>query len=619
MKYKEYINLFKYNRLETKTVTIGSVNIGSKHKICIQSMTNTDTLNTEETVNQSKQIIEAGGQLVRITAQGTREAENLYNIKKELRNQGFKLPLAADIHFNPKAAFIAAKHVEKVRINPGNFVDKRANFSDLNLNLEEYIQEIKKIENKLITLLSICKKHNTALRIGVNHGSLSDRIMNKYGDTPEGMVESAMEFLRICIREKFSNIIVSLKSSNTRIMVQANRLMLVKMRKEGMNFPLHLGVTEAGEGEDGRIKSAVGIGTLLSDGIGDTIRVSLTEAPEKEIPVARKLINYISSKSNHEKIKPVNSESLDFFEYTKRETSKILNIGENNLPIVISRSTSSRINSDFVYVEDKQKISEQFKNIVSEEVWNIQSDKDISNSIYPLFLSLNSFLNQEKSPILNFLIINNDSLNEESILKIKDLKNLVLVLEGSNKNLFADFRAAFLKLKNLECKNPVIIKANYNENILEDLQLKSSCDLGGLFLDGLGDGIWIENTGNIEEDKIASTCFGILQASRVRMSKTEYISCPSCGRTLFDLQKTTKKIREKTSHLKNLKIGIMGCIVNGPGEMADADYGYVGAGPGRITLYKKKEVVKKNIPEEKAVEELIKLIKKYNDWIEIPS
>jgi len=633
MKYENYINLFQYNRFKTRSVQVGNIEIGGNSPIRIQSMTSTNTLNTEDTIQQSLRIIKAGGELVRITAQGEREAENLENIKSGIRKAGFNTPFAADIHFNPKAAFTAAKLVEKVRINPGNFVDKRADFTKVEFTEEEYKSELIKIEEKLIPLLKICKEKNSALRVGVNHGSLSDRIMSRYGDTPRGMVESAMEYLRICVRENFMNVVVSLKSSNTRIMVQANRLLLTIMMEEGMNFPLHLGVTEAGEGEDGRIKSAVGIGSLLADGIGDTIRVSLTEAPEEEIPVAKKLVDYFKKRENlsalprrqtgdrqdYKEIKSINLIPVDFFEYSKRKTHAILNIGGNFAPVVISNTTSkSELKPEFIYLGNDIAISTpngDSNYIIDEEVWEQQIFHH--ENVFPLYSSFNNFyLSDHQSSTLNFLTINASDLHDENLFKIKNHKNLILILVTTNQNGFADQRAAFLKLMNIDSGIPVIIKRSYKENDLEDLQLKSASDMGGLFLDGLGDGIWIENKGIIDELDIINTSFGILQASRVRVSKTEYISCPGCGRTLFDLQKTTKEIREKTSHLKNLKIGIMGCIVNGPGEMADADYGYVGAGPGKITLYKNKEVIKKNIQEEQAVEELIQLIKENGDWID---
>jgi len=587
MKYENYINLFQYTRLKTHPVKVGNIIIGGNNPIRIQSMTNTNTLNTQESIEQSLRIVRQGGELVRITAQGIREAENLKNIKTGILDAKINIPLAADIHFNPKAAFIAAEIVEKVRINPGNFVDKRADFTQIEFTDEEYKSELKKIEDQLIPLINICKANKTALRIGVNHGSLSDRIMSHYGDTPDGMVESAMEFLRICVKEKYENIVVSLKSSNTRVMVQANRLMVTRMLDENMHFPLHLGVTEAGEGEDGRIKSAVGIGTLLADGLGDTIRVSLTEPPEDEIPVAKKLVAIINEKTDHQKIEVVNPVSVDFFGYKRRETIAVGNIGGNNLPVVVGNNDKYvDLKPDYIFSG----------NTIVQNTKSTESEK--------------------KSNELKLIVTENSMLDSEMIQKIARETNVLVILESKNNNAFADQRAAIMKLINANCNVPVILKRTFSENNIEDLQLKAASEMGGLFIDGLADGIWLENNGSISNQEIVNTSFGILQASRVRMSKTEYISCPGCGRTLFDLQKTTSEIRKKTSSQKHLKIGIMGCIVNGPGEMADADYGYVGAGPGKITLYKNKDVVKKNIPEEKAVDELIQLIKDCGDWKE---
>ncbi|OFX86059.1 MAG: 4-hydroxy-3-methylbut-2-en-1-yl diphosphate synthase [Bacteroidetes bacterium GWF2_33_16] len=581
------MNLFQYTRLKTHPVKVGNIIIGGNNPIRIQSMTNTNTLNTQESIEQSLRIVRQGGELVRITAQGIREAENLKNIKTGILDAKINIPLAADIHFNPKAAFIAAEIVEKVRINPGNFVDKRADFTQIEFTDEEYKSELKKIEDQLIPLINICKANKTALRIGVNHGSLSDRIMSHYGDTPDGMVESAMEFLRICVKEKYENIVVSLKSSNTRVMVQANRLMVTRMLDENMHFPLHLGVTEAGEGEDGRIKSAVGIGTLLADGLGDTIRVSLTEPPEDEIPVAKKLVAIINEKTDHQKIEVVNPVSVDFFGYKRRETIAVGNIGGNNLPVVVGNNDKYvDLKPDYIFSG----------NTIVQNTKSTESEK--------------------KSNELKLIVTENSMLDSEMIQKIARETNVLVILESKNNNAFADQRAAIMKLINANCNVPVILKRTFSENNIEDLQLKAASEMGGLFIDGLADGIWLENNGSISNQEIVNTSFGILQASRVRMSKTEYISCPGCGRTLFDLQKTTSEIRKKTSSQKHLKIGIMGCIVNGPGEMADADYGYVGAGPGKITLYKNKDVVKKNIPEEKAVDELIQLIKDCGDWKE---
>jgi len=611
-------HLFTYQKRLTQEVEVGNITIGGNNPVCIQSMTSTNTLNTDKTVAQSLRIIKAGGELVRITAQGIREAENLENIKAGIHQAGFSTPISADIHFNPKAAFTAAKIVEKVRINPGNFVDKRANFTKVDFTDEEYNSGIKNVENQLVPLLNICKQHQTALRIGVNHGSLSDRIMSRYGDTPEGMVESAMEFLRICVQHNFKNIIISLKSSNTRVMVQANRLMIARMEMEGMNFPLHLGVTEAGEGEDGRIKSAVGIGTLLADGIGDTIRVSLTEPPENEIPVAKKMADYFTERINHPPIEPVFPVPIDFYDYKKYDTQAVVDIGGNNPAVVISGAESKTDRKpEYIYLGHKlvgKTLDTQYNYIIDQCAWE-QQEFD-PHHVFPLYSSANNYLlSDKKSETLNFVTVSNKNINPDYLNKISNRKDVVMILVTSHPNGFADQRAAFFKLMNAGCRVPVIIKRTYTENTLEDLQVKSASDMGGIFLDGMGDGIWIENKEEIPHQDLIHTAFGILQASRVRISKTEYISCPGCGRTLFDLQKTTKVIRERTSHLQNLKIGIMGCIVNGPGEMADADYGYVGAGPGKITLYKNKKVIKKNIPEEHAVDELIQLIKDCGDWI----
>jgi (E)-4-hydroxy-3-methylbut-2-enyl-diphosphate synthase len=616
-KYHFTQNLFSYQRRLTQEVAIGDIKIGGTQPVCIQSMTSTNTLKTDETVAQSLRIIQAGGDLVRITAPGVREAKNLENISKGIRQAGYSTPLAADIHFNPKAAFMAAQLVEKVRINPGNFVDKRARFTKVEFTEEEYQVELKKIEEKLIPLLMLCKEHDTALRIGVNHGSLSDRIMSRWGDTPAGMVESAMEFLRICVRQDFRNIIVSLKSSNTRVMVHANRLMIVQMKKEGMNFPLHLGVTEAGEGEDGRIKSAVGIGTLLGDGIGDTIRVSLTEPPEDEIPVAKKLVRYFSGREDFPPTSSVYPIPVHFYDYQKYTTRQVLNIGGNHPPVVIAggKTTTNELSPEYIYLKGEKLPDEEGYFIVDEDLWRKQRFN--SRHVFPLYPSLQSYLISETpSEKLNFISITNQQITTNDLQGIQNSQKIVFILITDHLNGFADQRAAILKLINAGCRIPVIIKRSYSEKQLEDLQLKAASDLGGLLLDGMGDGIWIENKGLVAEDELVNTSFGILQAARVRTSKTEYISCPGCGRTLFDLQKTTQVIRARTAHLKNLKIGIMGCIVNGPGEMADADYGYVGAGPGRITLYKNKEVIKKNIPEEQAVDELIRLIKDNGDWVE---
>jgi len=624
-------NLYKYSRIETREVYVGDIPLGGKNRIRIQSMNNTNTLDTENSVQQVKRIADAGADYVRLTAPGVRDAKNLEIIKSELLKHNYNIPLIADIHFNPKAAFTAAEYVEKVRINPGNFVDKRADFSKVEFTNEEYLDELKKIKEKLVPLLDICKRRKVALRIGTNHGSLSDRIMTKYGDTTSGMVESVMEFLRICREEDFHQIVISLKASNTRVMVQAYRLMLNKMQNEGMNYPLHLGVTEAGEGEDGRIKSAIGIGTLLSDGIGDTIRVSLTEEPEYEVPVAKKIVDYISQRTEHEEIEDLGKSPINPFIYKKRESFVVEGIGGENLPKVLLYSdtfSESELKNLGIEGDKRNTISPDF--IILNHIPDNNLHKKLSiivpynnykqqDNIYPL-LTIKEFLREDKlNSSLIFVELTYSEINEILLQKIKFAKNVVLIFKVSNKNRYAETRTFFFKLINNEILNPVIIKNSYAEAEKDDFQIKSAVDSGALFIDGLGDGILLENNSldtDINSAFILNTSFGILQASRVRVSKTEYISCPGCGRTLFQLQDVTAKIRQRTAHLTGLKIGIMGCIVNGPGEMADADYGYVGAGPHKINLYKGQEVVKKLIPQEHAVEELINLIKENGDWVD---
>ena len=587
---------FNYKRRKSSEVKIGSIKIGGNNPICVQSMTNTSTLDTKASVEQAIRIIEAGGKLVRLTAQGVREAENLKNIRQNLSKRGYAAtPLVADIHFNPKAAEVAAQYVEKVRINPGNFVDSIKTFAHLEYTEEEYQQELDKIKQGLLPLLEICKRDKTAIRIGVNHGSLSDRIMSRYGDTPQGMVASCMEFLKICREENFNEIVISIKASNTLVMVQTVRLLVATMEKENMNYPLHLGVTEAGDGEDGRVKSAVGIGTLLAEGIGDTIRVSLSEDPEKEIPVAKKLVKYINSFEGHQSIFGEMSDKINPYQYKRRETIPVLNIGGENLPVVISDSdVVSKLQPDYHFLDNK--ISDAKGN-----VYQIHRVSDITN---------NSDSN------LKFVSITYSELGSNIIGFLKKSQNIVLLLNTSHQNPILEQRAFFHLLLKNDCKTPVIICREYKENEPEDFQLKSATDVGALLLDGLGDGVLLTNKGNISPEIINSTAFGILQASRVRVSRTEYISCPSCGRTLFDIQTVIKQIKERTSHVKGLKIAIMGCIVNGPGEMADADYGYVGAGRGKVSLYKKQVCVEKNIEANEAVEHLINIIKANGDWVD---
>lgn len=612
------MDYFNYKRRVSSETKIGNTPVGGLNPIRIQSMTNTNTNDTQASAEQVIRVVEAGADYVRLTAQGVREAENLKNIKDIVRKEGFTTPLIADIHFNPRAAEAAARTVEKVRINPGNFVDKIKTFATFEYTDEEYSKEIEKIHQRLLPLLEICKENNTALRIGVNHGSLSDRIMSRYGDTPEGIVESCMEFLRICIQEDFRDIVISIKASNTVVMTKSVRLLVAEMEREGLSFPLHLGVTEAGDGEDGRIKSAVGIGALLSDGIGDTIRVSLSEDPEKEIPVAQKLVNYIIQREGHDEIKASPNTNFSEFSTERRETNSIKNIGGDNLPVVISNRTkgdfefNSQFLPDYIYVGNELPVNvpELPPIIVDANYWNNTPDT------YPLFLASDSHKIKDNDSELKFLQLQYSDLNKDILSLLKENRTIVVVLTSTHINPVGELRAFIHTLMNNECMTPVILSISYVEDKGEDLQIKAGVDFGTIFLDGFGNGIMISNSGNIPSPKIDSFSYGILQAARVRTSKTEYISCPGCGRTLFDLQDTIARVKEATSHLKHLKIGIMGCIVNGPGEMADADYGYVGAEKGKITLYKKKQPIEKSIPSEQAVERLVQLIKNNGDWID---
>jgi (E)-4-hydroxy-3-methylbut-2-enyl-diphosphate synthase len=632
-------SLFEYKRFKTREVTIGDLKMGGNNPIVVQSMTTTDTMDTLGTVEQCIRMIQSGCELIRITAPSKKEAENLANIKAELKKRGYTTPLVADIHFTPNAAEVAAKIVEKVRVNPGNYADKKK-FQVLEYTDAEYQAEIDRIRERFTPLVKICKEYGTAMRIGTNHGSLSDRILSRYGDTPHGMVESAMEFIRICRENDYHNLVISMKASNTLVMVQAYRLLVKTMMEQGMDYPLHLGVTEAGDGEDGRIKSAVGIGTLLEDGLGDTVRVSLTEEPEFEAPVARALIDRYSTRTKNQKnIAPVEPLGLNPFEYNRRSTLNIDNIGGSNAPIVITDlSRKENINPasffaagynysvpldkwniadmacDYIYTG---KLIPEFEIpgtlgiIVDHENWLNNQEKE---RVYPL-LSL-SGLNQSVHPKKNFLLVKDTEITPENIEQIRtNIPGLVLIIETDNEHAMPAIRKVFFQLQNEKIDIPVIVKRTYYNLSVENLQLYASTDLGGLLIDGFGDGVWI-NAPEMPVKTINALAFGILQATRTRISKTEYISCPSCGRTLFDLQETTAKIRARTNHLKGVKIGIMGCIVNGPGEMADADYGYVGTGPGKITLYKEKEVVKRNVDAEFAVDELINLIKSHGDWIE---
>lgn len=607
---------------------VGGLGIGGNNPIRIQSMTTTDTMDTEATIAQSIRMIEAGCELVRITAPSKKEAENLAAIKQGLRDKGYDTPLVADIHFTPNAAEIAAKIVEKVRVNPGNYADKKK-FQELEYTEETYKAELQRIKERFVPLVRICKEHGTAMRIGTNHGSLSDRIMSRYGDTPYGMVESALEFVRICREEDFHEIILSMKASNTQVMVQAYRLLVSKMKEEGMNYPLHLGVTEAGEGEDGRIKSAVGIGTLLLDGLGDTVRVSLTEEPEAEIPVAKTLVEAFADKEDNNP--HAEQQSYSPFEYSRKATGQVQNFGGKEVPRVIAdlsrkeeikpasffplglnysipldKWNLTELAADYVFVGDHQ-ISFKTPGTLG-IIQNLASWQD-EEGFYPLMDLTKWEAGELGSTQMNFIQVNcaKDALPK----RIESTMVLLLSSEGSIQTV----RAYAQQLQVKGVKAPIVLTRDYSSLGNEQLQLKSAAEAGSLLLDGFLDGLFL--SADLSALKLMNqTSFGILQASRTRISKTEYISCPSCGRTLFDLQETTAKIRERTDHLKGVKIGIMGCIVNGPGEMADADYGYVGTGVGKITLYKEKEVVKRNVPSEHAVDELINLIKAHGDWVE---
>ncbi|MCW0483523.1 (E)-4-hydroxy-3-methylbut-2-enyl-diphosphate synthase [Gaoshiqia sediminis] len=606
-------DLTRYQRQQTSTVQIGKVPIGSDYPIRIQSMTDTDSKDTDATVEQIIRIIKAGADYVRVTVKGINDAENLRNIKRELVARGYETPLIADIHFNPKLAEIAAKYISKIRINPGNFYDKRARFEHHLYTDDEYKEELERIEELFIPFLEVLRETNTALRIGANQGSLSDRIMSRYGDTPAGISESVMEYLRICKKVDYTNVVISIKSSNTRMMVYTVRLLNKRMRLEDMEFPLHLGVTEAGEGEDGRIKSAVGIGALLADGIGDTIRVSLTEAPEKEIPVARKMIDHIKTYQNHQPIKAPLFAQTNPFEYERRSVRPVMNMGGKQVPVVVA-DLRNRTLSEVLPLRGKQ-IPEYF----------LQKDHivDLEGNSYPI-LDLEEylfggshwgqmkFIRTNKMEFDRFM-----SENPEIITKLKQTRKTVLMLESFNKNPHAELRAFFMTLESHIWKVPVIILRSYKESRLEDLQIKAAVDLGGLLIDGYGDGVCITNEGdNITFTDLKDLSFSILQASRMRVTKTEFISCPGCGRTLFDLHETTKKIKAHFKHLSHLKIGVMGCVVNGPGEMGDVDYGFVGAGPGKVNLYKGQSLKKRQIPYENAVHELETLIRENGDWKE---
>ncbi|MDB4581967.1 (E)-4-hydroxy-3-methylbut-2-enyl-diphosphate synthase [Draconibacterium sp.] len=604
-------DLTKYERQKTWEVNIGGVPVGGDNPIRIQTMTDTSSKDTEATIEQLIRVILAGADYVRVTVKGISDAENLKNIKKRLVEEGFNTPLIGDIHFNPKLAEIAAKSISKVRINPGNFYDKRAQFKSKIYSDDEYKAELVKIEAQFIPFLKLLKKTNTALRIGANHGSLSDRVMSRFGDTPTGISESVMEFLRICKKEDFNDVVVSIKSSNTRVMVYTTRLLNYKMRLEDMKYPMHLGVTEAGEGEDGRIKSAAGVGALLGDGIGDTIRISLTEKPVKEIPVAIKLVNHFRSYENHEPITAPLIAQTNPFEYERRETRPVLNMGGKQLPVVVA-DLGDRSLREMIPIRGK---------LIPDYFVSGNKILDIKGEEYPI-MSLEEYLFEStRWGRMKFIRTNKMEfdrfmdMHPEIITKLKQTRKTVLILESFNKNPMAELRAFFMALETHIWKVPVIIYRKYEEDNLEDLQIKAAADLGGLFIDGYGDGICVSNISeNITFTELKDLGFGILQASRMRVSKTEFISCPGCGRTLFDLHETTLKVKEHFKHLDHLKIGIMGCVVNGPGEMGDVDYGFVGTGTDKVALYKGLKPVKRHIQYENAVEELEQLIRDNGDW-----
>ena len=593
-------------RRKTLSVKIGKVFIGSDHSIKTQSMTTASTMDTDKSVVEAIRIIQAGGKLVRFTAPNINEAKNLLNIKNALVAKGYDDPLVADIHFTPNAALEASKIVEKVRINPGNYVDKKK-FEVKEYDDKSYQDELLKIEEKFIPLINSCKENKVAMRIGTNHGSLSDRVMNRFGDTPLGMVESAMEFLRICKQNDYDQIVLSMKSSNPIVMIHAYRLLVKSMENENMHYPLHLGVTEAGDGLDGRIKSALGIGTLLTEGIGDTIRVSLTEDPEFEIPAAEKILEKIDSISEKIRLKNTDKRAFSFF---KRETESIKNIGEKNPPIVISNSSNDFEGNfpDYLFIDDLDNLDDSKKYIIEGKDWN----ENLSKNIFPYFNSLKDFRKSEAvSNTLNFIEIELSKITNTIMQTFSN--NVVIVLNVDNANRH-DLLSAFNFLEEKRIKIPVILKGSYQSSDFEKVAIDASIDIGSILLEGMGNGIWIQTKDF--DSKINELSFLILQNTRTRIFKTDYISCPSCGRTKFDLQETTALVKEHTNHLKGLKISVMGCIVNGPGEMADADYGYVGSGDGVISLYKGKELVKRNISSEQAVDELIQLIKENDDWVD---
>lgn len=619
-------DLFNYKRRAATVAHVGRLNIGGDNPVRVQSMTTTSTLDTEGSVAQCKRIIDAGGELVRLTTQGRREAENLANISRQLRAEGYTQPLCADIHFNANVADVAACHTEKVRINPGNYVDPARTFKHLEYTDEQYAQELEKIEERLTTFIDLCKEHHTAVRIGVNHGSLSDRIMSRYGDTPEGIVESCMEFLRIFRKHNFDDVVISIKASNTVVMVRSVRLLVAEMDREDMHYPLHLGVTEAGEGEDGRIKSAVGIGALLADGIGDTIRVSLSEEPEAEIPVAKHLVRYIRRKQGHLLVPGVQAKNFDYLRPERRKTQAVGPIGGTQPPVVIVSEVQGAkegvtlgpeaLRPDYIYVGQQMPDLpvEGQRYIVDFNAFGreLQKHMNVADYMFPIFpYNAMPYISAVPDTAPIFLVLPYGSCAEEYKACLKANPNVVVVVPSQHQNRLGEQRALVHELMAEGIENPVVFAQAYKHSQQEkaDLQLEAAADMGALMMDGLTDGLWLMNDGDIAMQDLTDTAYGILQAGRLRMVKTEYISCPGCGRTLYDLRTTIARVKEATKSMKGLKIGIMGCIVNGPGEMADADYGYVGAGVGRIALYRGKVCVERGIPEAEAVEHLLQLIK----------
>ncbi|MBO5974465.1 MAG: (E)-4-hydroxy-3-methylbut-2-enyl-diphosphate synthase [Paludibacteraceae bacterium] len=605
-------SIFSFKRRVVGKVQIGNISIGADNPICIQSMANTNTNDIDASVVQCVELIEAGCEMLRFTTQGKKEVESLRKIQAELRSRGYDIPLVADVHFNPAVADEVATFVEKVRINPGNYVDGIHTFKHLEYTDEEYAQELNKIRLRFLPFLEICRAHNTAVRIGVNHGSLSDRIMSRYGDTPYGMVESCMEFLRLCHEVNFSDVVVSIKASNTRVMMQTVRLMAATMQKEGLQYALHLGVTEAGNGNEGRMKSSVGIGGLLIDGIGDTFRVSLTEDPLEEIPVAKKILKLITDSLVEDNFLELEvSPKFTPFEYQRRTTTAVGQVGGSNAPITILKvddldKFSFDFEPDFVYVPKKRINHTSVSAILDADCWEGNSNT------FPFYKSIDDFSKEKRISQISFVQMSFEELDAE-ILQLLS-KNPQIVLMHQVKNIGVS-RAFFHTLLNNDCKNPVVISYEKNESDFETFQLECGMYLGHFFIDGFGDGIFLQNS-YCDAAQIVDTELSLLQATRVRMTRTEYVACPSCGRTLFDLQTTLEKVKQATSHLKNLKIAVMGCIVNGTGEMADADYGYVGAGKGKISLYKEKTCIEKNIPESEAIEHLVDLIKSNGDWVD---